>query len=54
METRMNAFAKGHVAVLGPDEGAPSLAPPVVATKAKAGEAIPFAVRLASLGIRVL
>jgi len=34
METRMKAFAKGHVVVVGPDDGSPWRAPPVIATQA--------------------
>ena len=49
----MDAFAKGHVVVLGPDEGSPprrlSLRP-----ARRRGEAIPITARLASLGIQVL
>jgi hypothetical protein len=36
----MKAFAKGHVVVVGPDEGSPSPAP-VIATHAKAGGSNP-------------
>ena len=50
----MNAFAKGHVVVLGPDEGSPPPALPVTRPTRRRGEAIPIAARLASLGIKVL
>jgi hypothetical protein len=37
----MNAFAMGHVVVVGPDDGSPSRAPPVIATQANEGGSNP-------------
>ena len=48
----MNAFAKGHVVVLGPDEGSPP--PPLPVTRPTTSDAVATSRRGSSLGIKVL